>query len=468
MITPTVLKLSVSATDVKEIDYKFKPNPPFHKEMMSIEGHENEYEVQYVSEYKLADMMRSLFECQFTKYIIINPKSVIIVHVIFSLGQTMDISSYGFVGKLVKAYRNLNNFLSKYRTNKSIICSSDAHTNIVQFLYPFIYAGRLTYKDIGTFIRAPSKVKLIDTSVRVVNIGDYLIRDDTRVYHTFPYLIRYLNGEIARYVEVLSKGQDVFLLGNHDEELVRTGILKRKFAYTKTIGKMKYFFIHAPLKGETFGKVMTSHMNINSIDEGNFYLFEKFWHSTGMTPKNISKCLNKAVLRMKKLAGDDCVFVFGHEYCYHFVGLKPQQMTEDQSPNQDTCLATHLVDNFIYSDKHREIKPGCVLCTDTQLAATTYRFLDHWYHPYLKAEFLKKFGKITPKKPVVKSPKKNADDIMLNESYTSERTPSPVIEGELLTFKVNVQPIEAKPISINVEELESQLLRLCKDNHHDS
>lgn len=459
MVKPIVLKLSVSPIEVKEIDFKFKPNPPFHKEVKSIEGHEEEYAVQYISEYKLADMMRSLYESQFTKYIIINPKNVVIVHLIFRLGQTSDISSYNFIGKLVKTYRNLNVFLSKYRTNNSIICSSDAHTNIVQFLYPFIYAERIAYKDIGDFIRTPSKVKLMESNIQVINLGDYLIRDDTHVYHTFPYLIRYLNGEIVRYIKALSKGQDVFLLGNHDEELVRAGILKRQFACTKTIGRMKYFLIHAPFKREIFSKLISKHQDINSIDEGHFYLFEKFWHSTGMNPKNIGKCLNKAVTRMKKFARDEYIFVLGHEYAYHFVGLAPNQMTEDPHPNQETCLATHLVDNFIYADKHRELKPGCVLCTDAQLAATSCRFLEHSFHPYLEADFLRKFGRNKPRK----TPVKNIDDIMLN-NYSCSPSPNGDMEHSP-TERTSEQTIQTV---LSVEEVEKQLLLKAIDVYHES
>lgn len=464
MTKPIVLKLSVSPIKVKEIDFKFKPNPPFHKEVKSIEGHEDEFEVQYISEYELADIMRSLYECQFTKYIIINPRNVIIVHLIFCLGRTSDISSCNFVGKLVKTYRNLTVFLSKYRTNNSIICSSDAHTNIVQFLYPFIYAGRIAYKDIGDFIRTPSKVKLAGSNIQVINLGDYLIRNDTHVYRTFPYLIRYLNGEIARYIKALSKGQDVFLLGNHDEELVRTGILKHQFKCTRTIGKMKYFFIHAPFKREISSKLMSKHQDINTIDEGHFYLFEKFWYSIGMNPKNIRKRLNEAVTRMKRFARDDCIFVFGHEYAYHFVGLNPYQMTEEPHPNQETCLATHIVDNFIYADKHRELKPGCVLCTDAQLAATSYRFLEHSFHPYLEADFLKKFGRSKPRKAPVKNNKKNIDDNMMIDH---ECSPSPIGDMEHPPmFKANIQPMERTVLS--VEELEKQLLTKAIDVYHDS
>lgn len=178
-----------------------------------------------------------------------------------------------------------------------------------------------------------------------------------------------------------------------------------------------------------------------------------------MNPKNIGKCLNKAVTRMKKFARDEYIFVLGHEYAYHFVGLTPNQMTEDPHPNQETCLATHLVDNFIYADKHRELKPGCVLCTDAQLAATSYRFLEHSFHPYLEADFLRKFGRNKPRK----TPVKNIDDIMLN-NHSCSPNPNGDMEHSP-TERTSEQTIQTV---LNVEEVEKQLLLKAIDVYHDS
>lgn len=458
---PTVLKLIASPRTVKEISKSFVESRKWSDESIkaaiidlnesgktsennlnSAENETNE-QIKMVTEEVLADKNRSLFECQFTKYIIINPKSVIIIHLMFKIPKTVDIYSDKFIGKLIRTYRNLNNYLSHYKEKDSIICASDAHTNIVQFLCPYVYAERLPYRHIGDFIRNPSGISPVKTDITVVNLGDYLLRSDTRIYKKLPYLIRYLNGEILRYVYSLKRGQDIFLCGNHDEEIVRAGILKPLYTYERTIGETKYFFTHAPFKKEIHEKILAERLNPNDLNECHFYLYQKFWHSTGMNLENIKENLDEAIDRVKALAPKDAVLIFGHEYCYHFVDIKPSIFGPQTT--MQTCLGENIIDNFIAADKSRIIKPGCVLCTDSLLAATTYRFLGRRFHPYLDKTKCIKYGKM--KKP------KNRD--LLNDSINTS-----TIEADepqkTSDVKLNVENVSDK--CINVKDLEDTLL----------
>lgn len=192
-----------------------------------------------VYEYNTAsDDEKRSFVRHASKYMLIFEHDYVIILIDFRISKYRSIYNQEFINELTKTYNNAVMLLKSIYSIPKAIVLSDTHLNIVQLLFPFMYAGYIESIDTSFKITFNNI-----TSSKIIHLGDYAISDLSRAYEEHidqlkPYCI--LTTKII--TKLIPYG--LFLAGNHDWIIAQK--LPLIHHHIERIGDKTYLFIHGP------------------------------------------------------------------------------------------------------------------------------------------------------------------------------------------------------------------------------
>ena len=276
-------------------------------------------------EYKTtSDDEKRSFVRHASKYMFIYEHDYAIILIDFQINKYRSVYNQKFINELTKTYNNAVTLLKPIYSIPKAIVLSDTHLNIVQLLFPFMYAGYIE--------RIDTSFKLIFnhiTSSKIIHLGDYTISNISRVYKEHmdqikPYCI--LTTKILK--QLIPYG--LFLAGNHDWFIAQK--LPLTHHRVERIGDKTYLFIHGPPL-------------MNDMPENKYQFKDKMFFRINRNQNNawnkerVDKCFKSMT---DKLLTKIDIIVCGHEQSLSIIDLPDDidaLLTQYSLPKKDfVCL----------------------------------------------------------------------------------------------------------------------------------
>ena len=186
------------------------------------------------------DAEKLLFMRRASKYLFIYSTHHDVFLINFVTKKYNDIYDTEFISEINQMFRRCIKYLDDEHDRPLAIVLSDTHLNVVQFLFPFAYAGHINeIRDRFRLVLIPREYVHMD----VIHLGDYAISQVSRIYKEKTEIFFPLNKLMTYLLKQLNR-RGVFLAGNHDFFIHKDFRLLHHTIYK--YGDKTYLFIHGP------------------------------------------------------------------------------------------------------------------------------------------------------------------------------------------------------------------------------
>ena len=285
-----------------------------------------------------------------SKYLFIYPDRYEIILIDFQTDHYNNVYDERFINEINELMVTARVVLGDKKKDLLAIVLSDTHLNIVQFLFPFMFAEYVT--KVNKWYELSLR-KLDKNDIDIIHLGDYGLSQFSRIFKEKREMFKGFNLLILKILKQLNV-YGIYLAGNHDFFINRS--LGLMIYHINVYGGRAYLFIHGP--------PLTLDMPDKEAKfKDRFFFRLDRRKSMEWNKQQVTKIFDQ--LQSKIMRKID-VIVCGHEQLFSLLDL-PE--------GTDTVLAQyepHVFNNLI-----------CLDCASSTRCYFSYES-DEATHPYLK------------------------------------------------------------------------------------